>query len=266
MFKSLGLLVSLILLCPGTVPAQLTTTMKPRTLSEFDAYAKRVEGELDQRWHGGKSFLKLEENPDELKKVLAGEVLVVPGNEASPIDVDGGLIHDWEGDVFIPHVTAADVIAVLRDFDRHHDYYPDIIKSHLVRGDAANVTGFWRLSKSSGILGAVLDVLDEAEYRQVAPNKWTVRSHARDIREVRNAGETNESKLDAGHDQGFLWRLYGYWSVEGRDGGAVAECRTLSLSRDVPLGFGFAVKPFIRSVPRDSMTTSLQGTKKALTH
>ena len=53
------------------------------------------------------------------------------------------------------------------------------------------------------------------------------------IQELVNPGKSNEHLLPEGHDRGLLWRLYGYWFYEERDGGVYVECESLSLTRDV---------------------------------
>jgi hypothetical protein len=42
-----------------------------------------------------------------------------------------------------------------------------------------------------------------------------------------------ERELPVGKDRGLLWRLYGYWLYEERDGGVIVECESVTLTRDV---------------------------------
>jgi hypothetical protein len=44
----------------------------------------------------------------------------------------------------------------------------------------------------------------------------------------------------------------------------MAECRTISLSRGIPSGMGWMIKPFIQNVPRESLTSTLRNTRKAV--
>ena len=70
--------------------------------------------------------------------------------------------------------------------------------------------------------------------------------------------------MPEGQDSGFLWRLNGYWSIQEGDGGVYVECRSVTLTRGVPLGLGWIVKPFTLSLPRDSLVSTLEATKRAL--
>jgi hypothetical protein len=55
-----------------------------------------------------------------------------------------------------------------------------------------------------------------------------------------------------------------YWSCEERDGGLYIEIESVSLSRSIPVGLGWAIGPFIESVPRDSLEFTLRATRDAL--
>jgi hypothetical protein len=42
------------------------------------------------------------------------------------------------------------------------------------------------------------------------------------------------------------------------------ECESISLTRGIPPGFGWLVKPFVTSLPKDSLTFTLETTRKTL--
>jgi hypothetical protein len=68
-----------------------------------------------------------------------------------------------------------------------------------------------------------------------------------------------------GHDNGFLWRFNNYCGLEGRKEGTYVQCETVSLSRDVPFGLGWFIRPFITGVPRESLEFTLNAMRTALT-
>jgi hypothetical protein len=51
---------------------------------------------------------------------------------------------------------------------------------------------------------------------------------------------------------------------EERDAGVVVECRAISLTRDVPLGLGWAIEPIIKKLPKKSLINTLEATRQAL--
>jgi hypothetical protein len=44
----------------------------------------------------------------------------------------------------------------------------------------------------------------------------------------------------------------------------LAECRTLSLSRNIPIAVSWAIKPFIQSLPSESLSSTLSNTRSAV--
>ena len=69
----------------------------------------------------------------------------------------------------------------------------------------------------------------------------------------------------AAKDGGYLWRLNSYWRFLGRDGGTYVQCESVSLTRGIPLGFGWLIRPFVTSLPRESLEFTLDTTRLALT-
>ena len=251
-----------IVLCLAASPlvAQFPITLDRRTIQEFDDYAQKLEVQLASRWHSQR-FLAIDDNSELRNKALHGEISIRPGVPENPVEIFDGLVHDWIGDVFIPNTSIERVLSVLQDFDHHSKIYPEITRSRLLRHAGNHVSGYWRLEKKDQIIPVVLDVVDEAEYQQIAPGKWICRAYAKDVSEVQNPGTPEETRMPAGRGQGFLWRLYAYWSLEAVNGGVLAECRTASLSRSIPPGLGWAVKPFIKNLPRQSLSSTLQNTR-----
>jgi len=66
-----------------------------------------------------------------------------------------------------------------------------------------------------------------------------------------------ERELPPGDDRGFLWRLNAYWRYEEVAGGVIAECESISLSRDVPSVLRYLVTPLVESTSRESMQRTL---------
>lgn len=264
-FLSRALWVPFLSVSAGnTAQAQIPVTLKLKTIAAFDAYASQVENhQLEPQWHSD-HFLRLDSDSVLRERVLHGEIAIREGVAENPVDISDGLIHDWIGDVFFPQVDIRQVVEMLENFDKHAATYPEITSSRLLSRTGDTVSGYWRLEKKDQVIPIVLDVIDNAKYEQVAPGKWVSHAYAKNIVEVENAGKANEKKLPAGRGNGFLWRLYAYWSLEIANGGVVAECRTLSLSRGIPIGLGWMIKPLIKSFPRESLTATLSDTRKAL--
>ncbi len=87
--------------------------------------------------------------------------------------------------------------------------------------------------------------------------------HAASLKSTRPA-TGNERALDSNQEHGFLWRLNTYWSYEERDGGLYMQIESVSLTRSIPTGLGWAIGPFVQSVPRESLEFTLRSTCNAL--
>jgi hypothetical protein len=61
-----------------------------------------------------------------------------------------------------------------------------------------------------------------------------------------------------------LWRIVTFWRVEEADGGVYLECEVIGLTRGVPYGLGWLIRPIIRSFPRESLSETLSETQHAL--
>jgi hypothetical protein len=114
------------------------------------------------------------------------------------------------------------------------------------------------------VITVVLDTYYDVHYTPVDAARWYSRSYSTRIQEVDNAGKPGERLQPAGHDHGFLWKLYTYWRFVERDGGVYVECQAVSLTRDIPTGLGWLIEPIIRQLPKESLVNTLRKTHDAL--
>ncbi len=181
-----------------------------------------------------------------------------------PTNVPNGLIHDWIGAILIPGTTIKNTLALIQDYDNHKNIYkPDVIGSRLISREDGDFQIYLRLLKKK-IITVVLDTNHEVHYRALDGMRCVCRSYTTRIAEVEDAGSPKERILPPDTGYGFLWRLYSYWRFQERNGGVYVECRAISLTRDMPSGLGWAIKPIIHKVPKESLSNTLECTRKAL--
>jgi len=101
-------------------------------------------------------------------------------------------------------------------------------------------------------------------YFHDGPGKAHSRSSAVRIAEVENAGTSDEREKAPGDDGGFMWRMETWWRMEERDGGVYVQSEVASLTRDIPTGLGWMIRPFVTGIPKESLTFTLQATRKAV--
>ena len=241
-------------------PAQL----KPQTLGAFDAYIHHAETGFDQSLQESVPFLWSQQQPERAQKVGRGQIVAEFWSGRGPVKVPNGLIHDWIAAAFIPDSTIQGIFLVIQDYDNHHNIYkPEVIDSKLIRHEDNDFLIYLRLLKKK-IITVILDTDHEVHYRPVDRTRWACRSYTTRIAEVTNPGTRDERIMAPDTGYGFLWRLYSYWRFEERDGGVVVECRAISLTRDVPLGLGWAIEPIIQKLPKESLIHTLEATRQAL--
>ncbi len=253
-------------------PAAAAVELKSRMVEAFDHYVRLSEARMDTESAGGAPFLWVDRLPQgrrgaayaELKqgKVVIERLETL--EDAKPIPVPGGLIHHWTGAVFIPGVTLEQTLALVEDYDRHQDYYrPDVMRSKILRRTGNDFLVYLRFYKKK-VLTSVLDTEHEVHYTLIDRTHASSRSRTTSIREVENPGESDERLRPPGDDRGFLWRMNTYWRFEEKDGGTYVESQSISLTRNIPSGLSWLVRPFVESVPRETLTFTLSTTRATL--
>ncbi|MCU1336655.1 MAG: hypothetical protein JWO19_2236 [Bryobacterales bacterium] len=242
-----GLILPVLALASALpLAAQLQTRLSPKTDQAFDDYRTAVEARLDGRPHF----------PSGLRP---GQVEIVPVNTAGSIDVKDGLIHDWIGATIVPGVTVDKTLALLQNYtDYKNIYRVDVSDSKVLRRDGDRWHIYLRMVKKK-VLTAVLNGEFDVQYRPLGNNRWSMLSRSTRIAEL-----DGDRELAPGSGYGFLWRLNAYWLIEPRPEGVYLECRSISLSRDIPFGWGLVVKPLVTSVPRESLQETMEATLRAL--
>jgi hypothetical protein len=246
--------------------------LKPKTLDAFDQYVHMREAGMNQELASGKKFLWVDSLPESGRNeayanLKQGQIIaqrVQSGGEDGSISIPGGLIHDWVGIVYIPGVTLPQAMSMLQDYDHDTEYYnPQVLKSKLVEHSGNDFKIFLRLKRVQ-VVTVVLDTDYDVHFTTLDADHAISSSYSTRIVEVENAGEPQESSKPVGNDHGFLWRLDTYWRFQQADGGVYVQCNAISLTRDIPVGLAWLIKPFIQNIPGDSVRFTLGATRKAL--
>ena len=194
-----------------------------------------------------------------------GAILVEPAHGSGTIEIKSGLIQNWAGAVFIPSTNLAAVLAVVQNYSHHGEIYKPEVANALVRSHSGNdFSVYMRIVKSKLFLSDVLNTEHDIHYVQLDGKRVYSRAYSTRIAEVHDPGKPGERELPVGRDRGLLWRLYGYWFFEERDGGVVVECDSVTLTRDVPFGMGHLLSPIIHGLPAESLRKGLESTRVAV--
>jgi len=247
-------------------------TFKPKTMEAFSNYVRATDARNNAEIESGKDFLWIDALPEAArnrayKSLATGESQIQQRNplaDGREIPCPEGMIHHWEGLIFIPGVRLDDVLHVLEDYDHHSAYYaPDVARSKLQERDGDHFRAFLRFRRQK-VITVVLDTDHDIRYFRDGPQQAHSRSSATHIAEVDNAGKSNEREKSRGDDNGFLWGMETWWRLQEKDGGVYVQSEVVSLTRDIPTGLGWMIGPFITSIPKDTLSFTLDATRKAV--
>jgi hypothetical protein len=246
-------------------PSAGAATLKPETKAAWDAYLQAANAAMQARLQPGAHFLWLDDEPGRAEDIRTKGPYIAPTAKQIPRKIPSGLIHDWLGVGFVPHVKIEDILRVLRDYDRYKEIYrPGVIDSSSHGADGVKDLFSMRLANRSVVAKTALDTDCEAFYFRVDDHRWYGISNTIHIREVDKFGTQEQRTLPEDQGTGLIWRLSSITRLEERDGGVYAELEAIALSRDIPVAFRLFVTPIVRRVSRDSLATSLHQTKAAI--
>src|SRR5580704_17006731 len=134
------MLVVLALPCTLLAQIKILVHLAPATNQAFDKYVAAAESKMD-----GKPLKS------------AGELSAVGG---SPIDVDGGMIHDWAGGVLVKGASVEKALAMFQNFaDYMKTFAPEVLDSKLLSHDGDRWNAWFRIRRRN-----VFPVTFDTEY------------------------------------------------------------------------------------------------------
>jgi hypothetical protein len=268
--SGLGTVVVLLVAIANARPAGLVA-LRAETTQAFNEYVTRTDAQNQKTLRDG-PFLWIDglpdtERSDAVAKLKAGAVemrRLSTAPDGSNLRVPGGLIHDWEGMVFIPGVKLDAALAILEDYNHHARYYaPDVQQARIESHNGNQFRVFMRFRRHK-IVTVVLDTEHAITYYRDSPTRAHSRSSAIRIAQVENADKSDEKEKAPGDDDGFLWRMETWWRMEERDGGVYVQNQVVTLTRDIPTGLGWLIEPFITKIPKETLEFTLEATRKAV--
>jgi hypothetical protein len=267
----LGVTLTLAMVCFSVLAAP-GVELRPRTNAAFDRYVALTDGRNQYELQTGQHLLWIDLLPAadrakayaELKKGQVEMNKLDTRDNGAEIPVPDGMIHHWVGLAFIPGAHVDDVLAILEDYDHQSTYYaPDVERSKIESRDGDHFRVLLRFRRHK-VVTVVLDTEHDVHYFRDSPTLAHSRSSTVRISQVENPGKSDERLKPAGNDDGFLWRMDTWWRVVERDGGVYVQSEVVSLTRDIPTGVAWLVRPFVTSIPQESLEFTMEATRKAV--
>jgi hypothetical protein len=239
--------------------------LKPATVEAFNRYSasveRRIEGQLSR---GELMWIDAQPQRDAIYARLRRAELVIESALAPGAKAPDGLIHHWVGAVFVPGATLKETLALVQDYANHDKVYqPEIIASRLISREGNRFRVFLRMKKKK-VITVVLNTEHDAEFFPIGEKRVHSRSYSTRIAEVEDAARPDGPEKPPGSGHGFLWRLNSWWRFREGDGGVYVECESASLTRSIPTGLGWMIRPFVSELPKEALTATLNSTRRAL--
>jgi hypothetical protein len=205
-------------------------------------------------------FLEMDFEPHrrETRRAVMGGAIVVgsvepPSDNGHEIATPGATVQRWRGVVYLPGIG---LDALLARLEMTPPADEDVLRSAVLSRGEHEMRVYLRLQRRK-IVTVVFDTEHDVRFERFSQTRAASTSIATRIVEVRDAGQPTESEYAPGTDHGFLWKLNAYWRYEQVDGGVIAECESISLSRTVPFLLRPIVGPMVDSIARESLERTL---------
>jgi hypothetical protein len=237
----------------------------PAADAAFNSYISALESRFQTQHSSRNGFLApASMNMQAEARLHKGELIVERLTPSQGSELPGALLHHWRGTAFVPGATTADFEHLMKDFNSYpQKFTPEVLQAKVLSRNGDHLQASMRV-KQTHILTVVMDTTYDIAYGRLDAQHGYSTSRTTRIAEIEAAGKSAEHALDGNVQHGYLWNLNVYWSYEERDGGLYMQIETVSLTRDIPFGLSWAVGPFVQSVPRDSLTFTLQSASNAL--
>ena len=260
MTRPVAALATALLLSSGSLAA---AHLYPETVAAWNSYVAATEHRIARELKSPSAgFLALDFAPSPAaarRSLLSGDVIVeqmaTVTERGASIDVPSALVHHWRGAVLIPKITVQRLIAQLQD-GALPTKQEDVLESRVLerRPDWMRVS--LKLQRKK-IVTVVYNTEHVVTFVREGPSRATSASTATRIVEVADVNTPREHELPPGDDRGFLWRLSAYWRYQQIPDGVIAECESITLSRDIPSVAKWFVMPLVERAARESMTRTL---------
>ncbi|MFY9854298.1 MAG: hypothetical protein WAK26_10535 [Terracidiphilus sp.] len=257
-----GLIALLVIVA---APSKVAAEPTPEATSAFNSYIGAVESRLAQQHRSQSGFMALTTlgTEDEMR-LRRGELIVEKLTPSTGSELHGAMVHHWRGTAFAAGATAADFERLMKDFNAYPQRFsPQVVEARMLTQQGDYFQASMRV-RQQHVITVVMDTSYDINFGRLDARHGYSISRSTRIAEIDAPGTSRERALNSGEEHGFLWRLNTYWSYEERDGGLYMQIESVSLTRSIPTGLGWAIGPFVESVPRESLEFTLRSTCNAL--
>lgn len=243
-----------------------------KTEGAFNKYVAATEARMARELHSGNPFLYVDalppnESREAYDRLKHGEILIKRLETTAPgvtSDIPDGMVHHWVGLVFIPGVTLAQTLPVLKDYDHRAELFKgEVTASRLLWHQDDDYRIFLRFYEKKFTTVAFNTEYD-VHWGSLDAHRMYSDSISTRIAQLKDPDNPAAGEFPVGRGNGFLWRFNTYWRFEENDGGVYLQCEAVSLTRDIPWGFRWLIKPLVTRIPRDALNRALSRTRQVV--
>jgi hypothetical protein len=235
----------------------------------FSAYVSKVEVRLAEQHRSPNGFLASVESGSQTSlRLRRGEFIIEQLTPASEADLPGALLHHWRGTAFVRGAPVGDFERLTKDFNGYPQRFsPQVVRASVLSPQDGRIPDHFTASmrvRQRHMITVVMDTTYDIRYGRLDVQHGFSSSRSTRISEIASPGTAKEHALSDGEEHGFLWQQNIYWSYEARDGGLYMQIESISLTRAIPTGLGWVVRPYVESVPHESLEFTLRAACNAL--
>jgi hypothetical protein len=253
-----------LILCV-TAPSCVAQGPPSASVAAYNSYVRAVESRLVAQHRRSADFFVIAAPVRQNQlRLHRGELIVEQLTPSTGLALSGALLHHWRATAFVPGATAAGFFHIMQDFRAYpRAFVPQVLHANVLTHHDNHFMVCMRV-RQHHIITVVLDTTYDVSFGQLDPlHRYSI-SRSTQITEVDTSSAAREHAFRPGEDHGFLWRQNTYWTCEQRDGGLYIQVESISLTRSIPWGMGWAVSPLVESVPRESLEFTLRSVVSAL--
>lgn len=262
------ILASALCYCQTADAAEL----HPETLRAWRQYLSLTESRIAAELESSQGFLVQDFLPasdatEARETVSSGRVFVcrmkTRNEEGREIDIPKGMVHHWLGVVRIPGAEVEKVLKWIQSYSNLEEHFKEVEESRLISREGDVFRIFLRIS-GKRFRTVYYNTEHLVTYRRNGPGRASSKSEATKIAQLEDVGTAMEREKPEGDDSGYMWRWNSYWRFKQEPEGVIVECESISLSRSIPGVFLWLVRPFVKSIPKEALESTLESMRKAL--
>jgi hypothetical protein len=267
--RTLSRLVRLVFLSVlVAAPSRAFAEAPPAAISAFSAYIGTVESRLAQQHRSQNGFIapaaSASEASERETRLRKGESVIEQLTPSTGVDWPGAMLHDWRGTAFAPGATAADFERLMKDYNAYPRHFsPQVLQARVLAQHDDFLHVLMRV-RQKHVITVVMDTAYDIVYGRLDAKHGYSISRSTQIQEIESPGSSAERVMGPKEEHGFLWRMNTYWSYEERDGGLYMQIESVSLTRSIPNALAWIIRPFVESIPRESLEFTLRAASNAL--